>query len=254
MFLNEIGGIYKNMPAFQRKLERSRALVRRALMQYKAPYVAVSGGKDSIAQLGIVADVAHEMGYKNVLAWSHLSDASYPGTAETIRNACAAMGIELVESWSSVSAFDVVGKGSRVRFGKRGYFFTAIKDFVEEYKRDLAFIGVRAAESLRRRRAVRIHGELFETTVPCREGVCYPLAHFEVRDVAATISTYGLPFHPIYFKMPLTAEGCEAECIRLGYVTSLDNLNFGGLMFLKMNYPDMYSKLIAVKPELALYG
>lgn len=254
MLLNEIGEVAQLLPMFRKKLERSKALVRRALSEHKAPYIAISGGKDSIAMLGIVSDVAREMRCDNLLAWAHLSDASYPGTAETIREACRMSGIELVEDWSPVSAFDVVGQGSKVRFGKRGYFFDAIKRFVEEYARDLAFIGVRAAESHRRRRAVRIHGDLFETHVPCREMVCYPLAHFSVHEVAAAITYYGLPFHPIYSKMPLTGMGAETECIRLGYVTSLDNLSHGGLTFLKVNYPDMYGKLIHAKPDLALYG
>ncbi len=254
MFLNEIGEVYRRLPSFSRQLEKARNTVKTALSQFEAPYIALSGGKDSIAMLGIVADVARETGYKGLKAWAHLSDASYPGTAETIRSACEKAGVPLVESWSPVSAFEVIGKGSKVRFGKKGYFFSAIAEFVKTYSRDLAFIGVRAKESHRRRTAVKVHGAIFKTTVPTPITVCYPLAYFSVPDVAAAIAHYGLPFHPIYSKNPFTGAGYENECIRLGYVTSLDNLDRGGLIFLKANYPDLYAKLIKAKPDLALFG
>ena len=47
--------------------------------------------------LGIVSDVAREMRCDNLLACAHLSDASYPGTAETIHEAYRISGVKLVE-------------------------------------------------------------------------------------------------------------------------------------------------------------
>ena len=93
MLLNEIGEVAQLLPMFRRKLERSKALVRRALSEHKAPYIAISGGKDSIAMLGIVSDVAREMRCDNLLAWAHLSNANYPGTTETIREACGVLSL-----------------------------------------------------------------------------------------------------------------------------------------------------------------
>src|SRR5690606_18113599 len=138
---------------------------KQAFSQCKRPYVAVSGGKDSIAMLGIVDDVAKELG-RDFEIWAHLSDASFPGTEETIRETCRIIGREPIIDWSPVSAFDVIDQGSKQQFGKKGYFFDAIKNYVETNNRDLVFIGVRAQESARRRRAVRIHGQIFQTSVP----------------------------------------------------------------------------------------
>jgi 3'-phosphoadenosine 5'-phosphosulfate sulfotransferase (PAPS reductase)/FAD synthetase len=252
MGFTEIGEIHQHTDAFKRKLEKSKNLVRNTLLNFNSAYVAVSGGKDSVAMLGIVAEVSKELGTE-CTAWAHLSDASFPGTIETIRGACEKAGARLVEDWSPVSAFDVVGRGSRVQFGKKGYFFDAIKKFVDSEKKDLAFIGVRKQESARRRTAIKMHGTLFKTTVPSPITVCYPIAYFLLEDVAAAIVHYGLPLHPIYNKAPLMGEAPTYEKIRLGYMTSLDCLTWGGLTFMRVNYPEYYNRLIQAKPELSIY-
>jgi 3'-phosphoadenosine 5'-phosphosulfate sulfotransferase (PAPS reductase)/FAD synthetase len=249
MLLQELGELRLNMPVYRRRMEKAKETTRSAFMQCEKPYVAVSGGKDSIAMLGIVDDVAKEIG-KDYEVWAHLSDASFPGTEETIREACQIIDREPIIDWSPVSAFDVVQKGSNQQFGKKGYFFDAIKSYVEANERDLVFIGVRAQESKRRTKAVRIHGQIFKTSVPSPITVCYPLAYFEIEDVAAAIIEYGLPFHPIYYKKDL--EGNPLN-IRLGYVTAKDLLHRGTAVFLKLNYPELYNKLAQKWPEVRNY-
>lgn len=249
MLLQELGELRLNMPVYRRRLEKAKSIVGQAFSQCERPYVAVSGGKDSIAMLGIVDDVAKELG-RDFEIWAHLSDASFPGTEETIRETCRIIGREPIIDWSPVSAFDVIDQGSKQQFGKKGYFFDAIKNYVETNNRDLVFIGVRAQESARRRRAVRIHGQIFQTSVPSPITACYPIAWFEVEDVAATIIKYGLPFHPIYYKKDLDGNTLN---IRLGYVTAKDLLHKGTAVFLKVNYPELYNKLAQKWPEVALY-
>lgn len=245
-----MGRLRLKLGVFRRRMDNAKNVVRQAFEQCKNPYVAVSGGKDSIAMLGIVDDVATEMGREYEI-WAHLSDASFPGTQETIEEAGRRLGRSVIIDWSSVSAFDVVGrKGSSTRHGKKGYFFDAIKNYVVTTEKDLAFVGVRAGESKRRRTACRIHGHLFKTTVPSPILMCYPLAWFDVEDVAAAMLHYDLPFHPIYSKKPI---GCDPTEIRLGYATAREMLNYGTAVFLKVNYPDMYNRLAASWPEISQY-
>ena len=45
---------------------------------------------------------------------------------------------------------------------------------------------------------------------------------------------------------PLTTD----DYIRLGYITSRDLLDKGTAVFLKLNYPDIYNKLIKSFPEI----
>ena len=211
-------------------------------------YVAISGGKDSVALAGVVDEAARKAGRDFVL-WAHVSDASFPGTVETIRATAERLGRRLVLDESPVSAFDVVGKQSRQAFGKTGYFFDAIRRFVEGEDRRLAFVGVRADESKRRRNACRTQGQIFRSNTPCRHTKCLPLAWFTIQDVAAAIMHYGLPIHPIYGKISL-----DNKAIRLGYVTALDLAHKGTVAFLKLNYPELYNKLVAVYPEVSRYA
>ena len=250
MYLREIGEINVKSTSFRRKLETARNIVREALSSHVSPYVAVSGGKDSIAMLGIVNDVALEM-RRDFEVFAHLSDASFPGTEETIVNAVDKLGRRAVLDWSPVSAFDVMGRpGSWSHLGKKGYFFEAIKNYVTSTKRDLAFVGVRASESSRRRRAIRIHGCIFQTKTPSPITLCYPLAWFDIKDVAAAIIYYDLPIHPIYSKNPI---GEDPLNIRLGYATAKDLLSHGTAVFIKVNYPDIFTKMAAYWPEIRRY-
>ncbi len=250
MYLREIGEISAKSPSFRRKLDTAKNIVRKALSQYKYPYVAMSGGKDSMAMLGVVDDVAAEMGV-DFEVFSHLSDASFPGTEEAIVEAVDKLGRKAVLDWSPVSAFEVMGRpGSWSHLGKKGFFFEGIKNYAASAGRDLAFVGVRASESHRRRRAIRIHGSIFKTKTPSPITVCYPLAWFDIKDVAAAIVHYGLPIHPIYGKNPI---GEDPLNIRLGYATAKDLLSYGTAVFIKVNYPDTYKKMVNYWPEIRQY-
>lgn len=251
MCLKELGEIRQHSITFQKKLNTAKGIVIKAFSQSSNPYVAVSGGKDSIAMLGIVSDVAKQIGRK-FSVWSHLSDASFPGTLETIEEACGILDIVPDINWSSISAFDVMQNRKAVaQFGKKGYFFSAIKDYVRAENRDLAFVGVRAAESKRRARACAIHGSIFKTKVPSPVTVCYPLIYFDVMDVAGAICHYELPFHPIYSKVPM--DGNELN-IRLGYITAKDLLHMGSAVFIRVNYPEIYMKLRQAFPEISQFS
>ncbi len=246
--LIEIGEVAMQLSSFKKKEDRAKQSIKDAFNRCENPYMAISGGKDSVAMAGLVNEVAKEMDRDFVL-WGHLSDASFPATEEVIKLTGEKIGRKVIIDWSPVSAFDVVGRGSEVLFGKQGYFFDAIKNFVETEKKDLAFIGVRAYESKRRMKAVKVHGMNFESNVPTYCKICYPLAWYKLEDVAASIVKYDMPVHPIYFKKCID----KTTWIRLGYVTATDLLNKGTAVFLKLNYPEMYRKLAEAYPEVKNY-
>jgi len=246
--LVKMGKVAMQLSSFKKKEERAKQAIREAFERCKNPYLAISGGKDSVAMAGLVNEVAKEM-RRDFVMWAHLSDASFPRTEDIIKLTAEHLGREVIIDWSPVSAFDVVGKGSKVQFGKRGYFFDAIKNFVESENKDLAFIGVRAYESKRRMKAARAHGMNFETNVPTYCKVCYPILWYKLEDVAATLVKYNLPIHPIYFKKCVNGN----TWIRLGYVTATDLLHQGTAVFLKLNYPELYKKLGEAFPEVKQY-
>ncbi len=241
--LREIGPIRASFPAFNRKLAAAVDFSAQQLVLSKRPYVSVSGGKDSVALLGVVAEAARRC-QREIIVWSHVSDASFPGTEETIANACEVAGVAVHFDRSPVSAFDVFGHGGDEKYGKEGYFFGAIKNWVESGQYDLVFTGVRAAESRRRMIAARGHGMAYSTNVPTPHKKCEPLAWWSIDDVAAAIYHYGMPIHPIYEKRRMTDVP-----IRLGYVTAADWMA-DQATFLRMNYPEQFRKLAAVAPEV----
>lgn len=245
--LSAVGQLHAKTRGFDARLRQAKRFVHEALSVSKRPYVSVSGGKDSVAMLGIVADVCRATG-REVVAWAHVSDASFPGTVETITEACRIAGIPLVLDESPVSAWDVVGQQSQQRFGKQGYFFSAIKSWLKEFGGDLAFVGVRAAESKRRMKAAKAHGHLFDTRVPAPHKQCHPLQWWSIEDVAAAIHHYGMPIHPIYMKRPV-----GSMPIRLGYMTSMDLNEMGSAVFLRTNYPRHFALLASIKPEIRRY-
>lgn len=231
----------------RRYLERKKqaiAYIEQALAKSTKPYLALSGGKDSVAMLGLVADIARKAG-RYFVCWSHVSDASFPGTRETIIEACNRAKVNLIIDESPVSAWDVIGLQSKQKFGKKGYFFDRIRKFVEQGGYDLVFVGVRAMESKRRFRACISQGAIFKSGDILK---CHPIQWFSIEDVAAAIYEYNMPIHPIYNKVPV-----GHLPIRLGYATALDLIDRGTVCFMRRNYPSLYKKLVIAYPEAANY-
>lgn len=246
--LRRLGEIAVRTNAYKRARDKAIENAIRAFQCCSKPYLAISGGKDSVAMAGIVDEAARRMGRDFVL-WGHVSDASFPGTEETILQTGERLNRQVILDRSPVSAFDVVGQQSARQFGKKGFFFEAIARFVRTGGYDLAFVGVRAAESARRKTAARVHGDLFHSTVPANCLRSHPILWFSVEHVAAALVEYDLPIHPIYEKVAVNDRN-----IRLGYVTALDLVHRGTVVFLRVNYPELYRKLVDAYPEAAQYG
>lgn len=240
--LREVGAIHKLTPQFKQRLAQAKRYAKAAFGKSQCPYLSLSGGKDSAAMLGVVDEVARECDREYDI-WGHISDASFPGTVETIQACAEHVERRLILDESPVSAFDVIGQQSCQRFGKQGYFFEAIKRQCEHY--DLAFVGVRAHESTRRMKAARVHGALFQTRTPAPHWKCQPLIWWTIQDVAAALVYYDLPIHPIYKKFPT-----DTAAIRLGYATALDLVEKGTVIFLRKNYPALYQRLVQAVPSL----
>ena len=232
---------------FKRRVTQFKELVREAFDLCRKPYLSCSGGKDSIAMLAIVDQVAVELG-RDYEIWAHTSNASFPGTEETIINAAKKTGRKLTIHRSPVCAFEVLKRRKDIhQFGKTGFFFESIKEWNKLGGFDLAFVGVRAEESHRRMRAAKGHGHLFRSG---GEWICNPLCWAKIDDVFAIALTFDYPIHPIYSKHH--PDGIRA--IRLGYLTAQDLLHRGNLIFIRDNYPDQYTKIIEARADLAIYA
>lgn len=247
----EIGEIRKNSKKFLEKLDGAINLCAERLRTHKSPYVALSGGKDSGA-LAYVVDEAAKITGKGYRIWCHVSDASFPGTVETVNRIAEALGktVDFYESGSS--AIETVGRAKeRGKFGKSGVFYDSVRRYAAD--KDLSFVGVRASESRRRKKAANVHGRTFHSKSMGDIDICYPLLWFRLEDIAAATAMFKIPLHPIYKKQPIdmgkNANG-EEYFIRLGYITSRDLLDKGTAIFLKLNYPEIFAKLQKAYPDI----
>lgn len=252
-FIN-CGAIRAKMETYRRKKNRAIELCVEALKTHKSPYVALSGGKDSVAMAFIVNDAAKIVD-KDFTLWVHLSDASFPGTKETCEQVAEMTGRKLDISEYQGSAFDLLKKDKAMPFGKQGVFFSEVRKYAD--KKDLAFVGTRAKESKRRSKAASIHGDNFYSKSMGNINVVCPLQWFDLHDVAAVLIEYDAPIHPIYRKIPIDTGGNvngDPYFIRLSYITSRDLWEKGTLVFLKLNYPDLYNKVISANKDASAYG
>lgn len=237
------------LPAYKNKKAKALSVCIEQLMTHSYPYCAVSGGKDSVAMACLLNEAAHQCN-KSFTLWLHFSDASFPGTLET----CQALANKInrkLDIFVSNSAFDSVNKKKCQEFGKSGVFFDSVKDYAKN--KDVAFVGVRAYESKRRMNAAKSHGMTFHSKSMGDIDIVNPLQWFRLIDVMSLIYEYNAPIHPIYYKSCTDVEknsNKEPFFIRLGYITSKDLLDKGTAVFLKLNYPDIYNKLLQRFPEL----
>lgn len=247
----EIGKIHSESRRFKEKWDNAVMLSAEQLASHENAYVSCSGGKDSNVLVYLVAEAARLAG-KQFRVWSHISDASFPGTEEVVREVCKAVGAELDIYRSPYSAFEKIAADKQKRaFGKSGAFFDSAREYAKD--KDLSFTGVRAFESKRRMKAAKVKGQTFRSESMGHVDCCYSLLWFRLEDVAAATYKYSIPIHPIYAKQPLdlgkNANG-EDKFIRLGYITSRDLLDKGTAVFLQHNYPDIFNKLLAAFPDL----
>lgn len=249
------GAVRAKLDAYKRKKAEAIRVSAQALGTHSAPYVALSGGKDSVATAFLVAEAARIAGNASCRLWLHASDASFPGTREVCREVAARVGMPLDVYESPVSAFEAVKGEKRRAFGKSGVFFDSVRAYARD--KDLAFTGVRAAESKRREAAARAHGMRFHSRDMGDVDVVNPLQWFDLLDVFAALTEYGAPIHPIYGKFAVdqghTSRG-EPRFIRLGYVTAKDLMDRGTVLFIKANYPALYARLAQAYPEAKRYG
>ena len=248
-----IGCVRSKMDVYRRKKQAAIDICVEAFDKSKRPYIALSGGKDSVAMCFVVDEAARTCG-RDFRIWSHLSDASFPGTEKVCREVAERLWRPIDLDICPTSAFDALQNQQKQAFGKTGVFFDAVRKYAAD--KDLSFVGVRAKESKRRRRAASVHGPLFYSKSMGDVTVCHPLLYFGIEDVAAALYEYDAPIHPIYAKASLdcgvNSQG-EEMFIRLSYLTSKDLLNKGTALFIKLNYPAEYAKLCKAWPEIRKY-
>lgn len=225
--------LHARTPAFAVKVERARDIIARSLDSN--PYVAFSGGKDSLVALALACRAQPGI----TAIWSD-DELEYPENETYIPAACLALGANLIvktgESWHGGWFWPWVDAP---------YWRDQLPGTVQDgrptafYARDLGhrgvILGLRREESIKRRYYLSRSHEVFEDKTGMTR--VHPLAGWTVDDVWAAILAWGLPPNPVYAILAATGENLREQ--RVGPLP----LSNGGT--LRAGWPEMFSRLLS---------
>lgn len=168
------------------RLAEARSIISDAIKKYSRPYVAYSGGKDSTCVLALVLEQIPNV---EVIHWDY-GPYYIPRRLEDefIRNA-QGIGAKHVRVLTS-DLYVKLGRNARGVLGRE--FLGKWQYRLMEEGFDLAFVGLRAEESLKRRRRIKAGDEA--GVIP----ECWPIKSWKWQDVWAYIWSNNLPYASIY--------------------------------------------------------
>jgi len=174
--------LWSETDGYKEKVREAKDIIDKALKRYTNPYVAYSGGKDSLCLLHLVLQEQNDI---DVWHWDY-GDALIPRSIER----------EIIKNARQIGAENIVirkrGNNKHARenykFGYR-HFFVSLNKLKKERRWNLGFIGIRKEESLRRKRE---YSHFFDNQN------CYPILNFSWKDVWAYIVSNNLPYPSIY--------------------------------------------------------
>lgn len=230
--------------AFARRVEEARRLIHEAAAHDDLPWcVAFSGGKDSTVLLDLVERE------RPGLTVAYLDDGwDYPETLTFVAATEQRIGRRILrihvptESPYASPAENLFWRET----GDPGF------DPAAEHPQDMEFeawrtgyhgyTGVRAQESGTRRIHLRTHGALYYSGA-WGHWTCCPLAAWSVDDVWAYLVSRDVPWNSVYDK--LAALGLERRQQRVNSIVSATGLAWGSMSWLRMGWPQLYSRFIA---------
>lgn len=198
--IGQLEAIHFGSPRFRSKLESALSIAGRALTSCERPYIAFSGGKDSVALAGIV----HALRPEVELAWSD-DELEYPEAVAFMDQLRTIAGPQLTitlgwaehagwfRSWTQTPAWrDPLPGAVRIEMGS--------DDWQASRGYDLTFTGLRMAENRRRRDWLASVGPVYRVRAGTGRRCC-PLWDWTADDVWALISGWGLAYCPVYDRL-----------------------------------------------------
>ncbi len=229
----------------QKRLQRTREIIRRAFGVTLDWYCSFSGGKDSTCVLSLVREYRPEtLAITAALQWH------FPETAELLdrtpnlyRVALAKQNTPWASHWDEEAEIpdgvewlgDDPHKAMKRNFGRR----------------ESAFLGLRKAESRARNVLLNSRGDLFLSK---KTGAyyCNPIAQWSTVDVWAYIHHNRIPYNQAYDVMERI--GVPLELQRVGPFAIDRVLRAGPLAILKRGWPGLFNAYAARHPEARLYA
>jgi phosphoadenosine phosphosulfate reductase len=238
--------MHSHLPSFHRKVGRTQQMIREALSEMTAPYIALSTGNDSWV-------TAHMVWEERPTTPAVYFDAAAPFPESTEFLAYLAQDHPVL-TWPTEPILDVFERlGGPTAPGidratMEATVYTPIRALLYENHYDGVFLGLRGRECEGRANSIKFHGRIYRYK---RDGVlrCLPLADWDYRDVWSYIVSRGLPYNRVYDKMwdmPIPDQ-------RVSYWAGETKARWGRWVFLKRHYPDLWNAFSERFPEIRAF-
>lgn len=236
--------LYGRLPIFQRTVQRAEQRVSEWLTKVTRPYVAYSGGKDSICILALV----RAQTLPPVPAVYFDAQCTFP-EVETL----LAQDPYLLKYPADEPFLDTLTRcglsGQAVEEETmRTTVYGPIARLLAEYHFDGVCYGLRAEESRGRALNAYTRGAVFQYK---RDGLwaCQPIWDWTYMDVWAFIVSRNLSYCGTYDKL----WDARQEDQRISYWAGETKRRYGRYAWLKRNYPSLWNQLVAAMPEASAY-
>lgn len=179
---------------YKNKVREANNIIRDCYRQFKHPYLAYSGGKDSIAMLHLVLQVDPDI---SVWLWDHGPYLMPRKYQRFIEESARLQGVkdENLFIRTSLQLNSPYARWDYMRWYHT--FFKTISELAEKEDWDSVFLGIRREESGARKVRAR---KPFNYTIDPKIPQCYPLHEWTWRDVWACIISNNLPYLEHYDK------------------------------------------------------
>lgn len=228
---------------YTKKVDNAQDVIIRALSVLKKPYVSFSGGKDSLVILHLILKYSEKI---HVLYVDQ--GMEYPDTYEYIKKIWNEWNLNLYWEYPDKSLWKLYYEGGFLnpdkptdknvrRHFSNTVFFGPIKSFSEKIASDGFFMGLRADESIDRKRNFKLRGFSYKK----KDGLLavQPIADWSAQDVWAYITYNDLPYNPIYDKTKFQ----ERNKIRVApFGLGGWHVTKGSFVFMRYYYPGLWNR------------